>query len=292
MQTRVVNHCSIALQHGTPYQSSSTSVDSSSHIDQLKDTFLSTISHELRTPISTIKMAVQMLTLALSREGLLATGEKSSLSSNKIAHYLKILNDECNREINLISDLLDLKRLEAADHPLNIQSIVLEPYLNRIIRPFQEQAQTQQQVFTVDIPAELPVLMTDAQSLERILVELLTNACKYTPASETISISARFHLLENSGLQIVVFQVCNSGVELPPEHLAQIFEKFYRIPTSDPHRHAGMGLGLALVKKLVSQLGGTLRVKSAAQQACFSIELPINSAVRLPPLAAASTPAG
>lgn len=291
-QERMVSQCAIALQQNFPCQSSASSIDSSNQIDQLKDTFLSTISHELRTPISTIKMAVQMLTLALSREGLLSQVGKSSLGNNKIAHYLKILNDECNREIGLITDLLDLQRLEVAIQPLNLQPIVLEPYLQRIIRPFQEHAQAQQQVLTVELSPELPVLMSDAQSLERILVELLTNACKYTPASETISVSLGLKPLENSECQTVVFQVCNSGVELPPEHLTRIFDKFYRLPTHDPHRHAGTGLGLALVKKLVAQLGGTIRAESIAQQACFSVELPLSSVVKQPPLASAAVPAG
>lgn len=292
VRERLIGCCAIAPQQEAPYQDSPIPVDAANQIDQLKDSFLSTISHELRTPISTIKMAVQMLTLALSREGLLAQVGKPALSDNKIAHYLKILNDECNREISLITDLLDLQCLESATQPVSIQPIVLESYLHRIIRPFQEQAQNQQQVFTVEIPLELPVLMSDAQSLERILVELLTNACKYTPASETISVSLHLTPADHSGLQTVVFKVCNSGVELPPEELSRVFEKFYRIPTHDPHRHSGTGLGLALAKKLVSQLGGTLRAESANQQTCFSVELPINFGVRLPPLASAAAPAG
>lgn len=293
LQERVTNQSAIALRQEALYLHPPSPVDSSQQIEQLKDIFLSTVSHELRTPISTIKMAVQMLTLALSREGLLSSQPgKAPLNSNKIAHYLKILNDECNREIELITDLLDLQRLEAATQPVKPQPIVLEPYLCQIIRPFQEQAQTQQQFFTVDIPSELPVLMSDSQSLERILGELLTNACKYTPALETISVSVELCLPENSSLQTIVFTVCNSGVELPPDQIARIFEKFYRIPSSDPHKHSGTGLGLALVKKLVSQLGGTLKAESAAQQVCFSVELPINSAIRLPHLVSASVPAG
>ncbi len=292
VQEQATCHWAIALRQISRCQSPSSSGDSSSQVDQLKDTFLSTISHELRTPISTIKMAIQMLTLALSREGLLSPVEKPSLSSNKIAHYLKILNDECNREIGLITDLLDLQRLEAATHPVNLQPIVLEPYLHRIICPFQEQAQTQQQVLALDAPPDLPVLVSDAQILERILVELLTNACKYTPPLETIRVSLSLRPLENLDSQVVVFKVCNSGVELLPEQLARIFEKFYRIPTSDPHKHAGTGLGLALVKKLVAQLGGTIRAESAAQQTCFAVELPISSTIKLPLLASASIPVG
>jgi signal transduction histidine kinase len=287
----MAHHCAIAQpqESGKP---AAHGVDPTQQIEQLKESFLSTISHELRTPIASIKMAVQMLTLALSREGLLTQTGKPSLSQNKIAHYLKILHDECNREINLITDLLDLQRLETTTQPLNLQPIALEPYLNRILRPFQEQAETQQLTLVTEISPDLPSLMSDAQILERVLVELLTNACKYTPASETIRVRLYFTGLDASGEATCVFQVCNSGVQLPADQLIQIFEKFYRIPSHDPHRHAGTGLGLALVKKLVAQLGGTIRATSAEHQTCLTLELPLTATVRLPSLASVSAPAG
>jgi signal transduction histidine kinase len=292
IQEWLTRHCAIALQPQPAYPSSSNLEDCSNQIEQLKDNFLSTISHELRTPIASIKMAAQMLTLALSREGLLSPVGRNSLNGNKIAHYLKILNDECNREISLITDLLDLQQLEAAAHPINLQPIVLEPYLQRIIRPFQEQAQSRQLTLATDIPSQLPVLMSDAQSLERVLVELLTNACRFTPALETIHISLQIKTADHSGEQICLLQVCNSGVELPPEQLSRIFDTFYRIPSSDPHQHPGTGLGLSLVRKLVAHLGGTIRVTSTAQETCFSVELPVNPAVSSSALASVSAPAG
>ncbi|PZV17173.1 MAG: hypothetical protein DCF22_04150 [Leptolyngbya sp.] len=243
---------------------------------QLKDNFLSTVSHELRTPITTIKMAIQMLTLALSREGLLAPdSSKSSLEANKIAHYLKILNDECNREIGLITDLLDLQRLEAETQTIAAQPIQLEGYLHRIVRPFQDQAASQHKTLNVAIFSGLPDLMSDSQSLERILVELLTNACKYTPAGETIAFRAGLREGHTRSPKTVFISVINSGVEIRPNQLEQIFDKFYRIPTNDPHRHGGTGLGLALVKKLVLNLSGTIYAESSNGQTCFTVELPV-----------------
>ncbi len=287
---QVTNQCAIAIRQARLYQAAQQQVEALEHISQLKDTFLSTVSHELRTPISSIKMAIQMLTLTLGREGLLPDPSKPSPSATKITHYLKILNDECNREIGLISDLLDLQQLEAGTHCLTVQPIELSSYLHRILRPFEAQVAEHQRTLLLDIPPSLPLVLSDPQSLERILVELLTNACKYTPSGETISVSAQvIQLAEGveppapvrpnvvptrSQSDRVVIRVTNSGAEISPEQLGRIFDKFYRIPNSDPHRHGGTGLGLALVKKLAMRIGGQVSADSSAGMTSFTIELP------------------
>ncbi|MDX2228605.1 MAG: GAF domain-containing protein [Leptolyngbyaceae cyanobacterium bins.349] len=287
---QVTNQCAIAMRQARLYQAAQSQVEMLEHINHLKDDFLSTVSHELRTPISTIKMAIQMLTLALGREGLLPDPNKPSPNSTKIAHYLKILNDECNREIGLITDLLDLQQLEAGTHQLTVQPIKLSPYLKRLVRPFEEQAVNQAQRFEVNIASDLPVVLSDLQSLERILVELLTNACKYTPTQERIRLSAEMVVADETISQLgkesnskarqlasswVRISVTNFGIEISPDQLGQVFDKFYRIPTNDPHRHGGTGLGLALVKKLALRIGGRVSVASGNGHTCFTVELPV-----------------
>lgn len=270
---QVANQCAIAIRQARLYQTSQSQVEALEHINQLKDNFLSTVSHELRTPIATIKMAIQMLTLALGREGLLPEPNKPSLNSHKIAHYLKILNDECNREINLITDLLDLQRLEAGTQIVNIQPIEIPSYIKHIVSAFQNQVVNQTRTFQIDIAPDLPTILSDAQNLERILIELLTNACKYTPQGEWISVKAECVTRTNQGRRILL-TVTNSGVEIPANQLGQIFDKFYRIPSHDPHQHSGTGLGLALVKQLALQLGGNVGVESGNGQTSFTIDLP------------------
>jgi signal transduction histidine kinase len=287
---QVTNQCAIAIRQARLHQAAQTQVESLEYVHQLKDTFLSTVSHELRTPISTIKMAIQMLTLTLGREGLLPDPSKPSLSSSKIAHYLKILNDECNREIGLITDLLDLQQLEAGNHTLSVQSIQLSPYLHRIVLPFQEQAAQLGQTLIIDIAPDLPDVQSDVQSLERILVEFLTNACKYTATGEVIRLTAQAVMQDESNHShfavshrrtttttsgLIRIAVANSGVEIPTDQLEQVFDKFYRIPKHDPHQHSGTGLGLALVKKLAPQIGSRITAESGQGQTCFAIELPI-----------------
>lgn len=287
---QVTNQCAIAIRQARLYQAAQHQVETLEHLNQLKDNFLSTVSHELRTPISSIKMAIQMLTLTLGREGLLPDPNKPSPSSSKIAHYLKILNDECNREISLITDLLDLQQLESSNPTATVQPIELSPYLQRILLPFRKQAENQGQTLEIDIAADLPVILSDAQSLERILVELLTNACKYTSSGETIQLSA--HIMAAGGVidveqqekslklgdravsSTIEIAVTNSGIEISPDQMERIFDKFYRIPSRDPHRHGGTGLGLALVERLALRIGARIAVKSGQGKTCFTLAIP------------------
>jgi signal transduction histidine kinase len=129
--------------------------------------------------------------------------------------------------------------------------------------------QEQNQQFNLDIPTQMPSVHTDASALERILTELLHNACKYTPANETISLVVQ--VLELT----VLISVSNSGVEIPEGERDRIFDKFYRIPNNDPWKYGGTGLGLALVKKLVERLQGRIWVESQANQTKFRVELPL-----------------
>lgn len=232
-------------------------MDELQKMNLLKDDFLSTVSHELRSPMANMKMAIYMLKIARSPE------QKD--------HYLKILQDECEREINLINDLLDLQRLEASAKPFNPELIDLQTWLPQIVEPFQERAKNRQQSIQVQFLDELPPIVSDQNSLERVLAELLNNACKYTPPEGSIDAIARL----NS--PFIELSVSNSGSEIPEAELTNIFQKFYRVPQNDRWKQGGTGLGLALVKKLAEYLGGDIRVTSAAGQTTFTLSLPLKA---------------
>ena len=200
----------------------------------------------------------------------LPTTAQPNPNCSPLARYLQILNNECRREIELINNLLDLQRLEAGVQPLAPDIIDLQTWLPHLVEPFQERAQNRQQTLQVDVPTDLPPLVIDPACLGRILAELLNNACKYTPPSGRITLIAR---AENAGIQL---KVSNSGVEIPTLELSRIFDKFYRIPSTDPWKQGGTGLGLALVQKLTEHLGGTIKVESASAQTCFTVEFPIS----------------
>lgn len=257
---QIANQCAIALRQSRLYQAAQAQVQELERLHQLKDDFLSTVSHELRTPMSSIKMATQMLEISLEPLGVLND------ETNAIGRYVKILRDEGQREIALINDLLDLTRLDSGSEPLKLTPINLQFYIPHLAEAFIERTQQQQQQLVIHIPDNLPSLTTDLPYLERLLTELLHNACKYTPSGETITVAAQ---TISGTFQI---DVSNTGVEIPATERERIFDKFYRIPKSDPWKHGGTGLGLALVKKLTQRLGGQIHVVSDARQTTFRLE--------------------
>jgi len=271
---QVANQCAIAIRQARLYQTAQRQVTELERLNSLKDDFLSTVSHELRTPVANIKMATEMLELVMTRSGILSAANRQK--HPEISRYFRVLHDECRREITLINDILDLSRLDASgsSHTLELDTLQLQQWLPQLAVPYHERAAQQQQHLELDIATDLPSLTTDFAHLERILSELLTNACKYTPQGDVIRLRARLlHAIEPlpPSFQITV---SNTGVEISPVECDRIFEKFYRIPKNDPWQHGGTGLGLALVKKLVEQLHGTIQVQSTDNQTQFVIALP------------------
>lgn len=265
---QVANQCAIALRQSRLYQEIQTQVGNLEQLNYLKDDFLSSVSHELRTPMANIKMATQMLEILFKQTGVF------NHESSRISQYFKVLQDECKREINLINDLLDLSRVESGDDPLTLTTVELQRWIPGIVNMFVDRANSQQQRLLVDVPAALPPLTTDFSYLERILTELLQNAFKYTPSVETI------HVFATTTIDTIQIHVSNTGIEIAAIERDRIFDKFYRIPNSDPWKHGGTGLGLALVKRLTECLGANIRIESANCQTTFSITfttLPIST---------------
>lgn len=263
----------VALKHSQ--ESVQAQLEEMESLNRLKDEFLSTVSHELRTPLTNMKMAIQMLGIALNQEqNFFSEMEKPQIERSKAARYYEILDNECDREINLISNFLDLQRLDNNTKPLVLETIQVQQWLWRVVELFKARNRNScQQKLRLSIANSLPLLTCDPFSLERILIELLTNACKFSPPDAEITISAQ---MKSQNMQ---FQVINSGVEIPSCELPRIFDKFYRIPSNDPWKQGGTGLGLALVQKLTKLLGGTIEVESGSNRTCFAIQLPLSNEV-------------
>ncbi|HEY9623152.1 MAG TPA: GAF domain-containing protein [Crinalium sp.] len=263
---QVANQCAIALRQARLYQAAKAQVKALEKLNHLKDDFLSTVSHELRTPISNMEMATEMLAITLKQFN------EFEDATHPIFRYLRILQDEGQREASLINDLLDVSRLEAGTEPLILLEIDLRSWLLHVAEPFVERTRIQQQSLNVEIPDNLPKIQIDISHLEKILTELLHNACKYTPAEGSITVSVAVTVMNDE----LTIRVMNTGIEIPEHELSHVFDKFYRIPNNDPWKHGGTGLGLALVKKRVEYLGGKIQVSSAAEQTTFTVWFPLN----------------
>ncbi|MCY7286591.1 MAG: HAMP domain-containing histidine kinase [Cyanobacteria bacterium CAN_BIN43] len=253
---QVANQCAITIRQARLYTAATTQVELLEKLNQLKDDFLSTVSHELRTPITNMKMAISMLELS-------PTAEKSQ-------RYLEILQAECTRESELINDLLDLQWLEAGSYSIKLKEAVrLQDWLPSIIEPFRVRTGQREQTLQINLTPDLPSLVTNRTSLERILAELLNNACKYTPSGGEIVLNVCYESAEAA----TIFTISNPA-EIPADQLPHIFEKFYRVPQGDRWQQGGTGLGLALAQKLVEQLQGTILVESFNGWTTFTVVLP------------------
>ncbi|HYW22172.1 MAG TPA: response regulator [Nodularia sp. (in: cyanobacteria)] len=226
-------------------------------INELKNEFLNLLSHELRSPLSNMKVMIQMLQMPITSE--------------ENQRYLEMLSVECDREMALINDLLDLQRLESEACPLITPDVLLlEQWIPWVIEPFQLRVQQHQQTLQLNLPSNLPSLFSDATRLDRILAELLNNACKYTPAGGEIILSVDHNSSETPPKTIITIR---NSLEIPTAELPRIFDKFYRLPHADIWNQGGTGLGLSIVQKLVEQLQGIIQVESSEGWTTFRLIL-------------------
>ena len=258
---QVANQCAIAIRQARLYKQSQVQFQELARLNVLKDDFLRTISHELRTPMSSIQLASETLEALLEQQ----IGSNKSATFNRV---LDIFRSACRKQNQLVDDLLTLCYIDAKKEIIKMQWIDLNVWILQIVEPFQERINDQNQTLVIDIKSDLPEFKSDISIVKRILSELINNACKYTPEEETITFSA---YLTSNGIK---FQVTNTGVEISSLEQSRVFDKFYRIPNHDPWKYGGTGIGLALVENLVQLLGGEIYLASQARKTAFTIDLP------------------
>ncbi len=221
-------------------------------LDTMKSSFFENISHEFRTPLSLIAGPIEKQL----RKPDIDTSEKKNLS---------IAKRNTKRLLTLVDQLLDLSKVEAGHFKLNVQQGDLELFLRSLTSSFSYLAQENNQEYTsaIDIPEN--TYYFDADALEKIITNLISNALKYSPDGESIVITSA---IENQKLQ---FTTQNSGATLSEEALQTIFNRFARTD----EQTAGTGIGLALSKELVSLHKGTIHAKSEHNTTIFTITIPV-----------------
>ncbi|WP_264326449.1 sensor histidine kinase [Romeriopsis navalis] len=232
-------------------------------MNQRMDEFLSTLSHELRTPLTSMMMAIRML-------------REASLPEEKRSRYLEILEKQCAQETSLVNDLLALQELETKQVAMQVQEVHLPEMFENLRSSFDQRWGMKGLTLDLKIPPELPQLSTDAASVKRILLELITNAGKYADPSTAISIN-----VSQPDHHSVVIQVTNFGVGIEADELPLIFDKFRRCQGMTQQAVPGTGLGLALVKSLLQHLNGDVTATSepcegkSDHETRFTVTLPL-----------------
>lgn len=250
--------CAIAIRQARLHQASLQQVEELDKLNQLKDDFLKTISHELKAPMSSIQLAAETM------ETLLAT-QKNPRKSPTFKRVIQIFHESCDRQKRLVDDLLTLCYIDAKAKTLELELIDLHLWIPDLTQIYWQRTQNQKQQLILNLASEELKVLADPMILERIVREFLHNACKYTPADQVITIETEANESEIS------LCVINTGVEIPVKEQELIFDQFYRIPNNDPWKYGGTGLGLTLVKKLAAMLGATVDVRSENKQTIFCL---------------------
>ncbi len=225
-------------------------------VEEMRRQLIGDVAHELRTPLTTIKGSVEAL-----EDGILPASPET---------YELILR-EADRLNHLVDDLQELSRVEAGAYELNLSPVDFSAIKETIQKRFGYQFEEKGISFKSDMPDNLPSIRADEHRIIQILTNLLTNALHYTPKGGKVNLNAS---LVDEAIQI---SVKDNGIGIPPEHLKDIFTRFYRVDKSRSRHAGGSGIGLTITKHLVEAHGGRIWVESEGRNtgSLFICEIPI-----------------
>jgi signal transduction histidine kinase len=211
--------------------------------EEMKSTFVSVISHELKTPVALIKGYAGTL-----------RREDASWDAETLTEGLTIIEEESDRLAELIDKLLDASRIQAGALKLERGDVDLPDLASKVVDGFR--LQTDAHEFELDFPAGLPPILADEERVRQVLNNLVDNAIKYSPEGGTIRVGGR---LEPH--QVVVY-VTDQGIGIPAGEQKKLFQRFYRVDSSMRRRTQGAGLGLFLSRSIVEAHGGRMWLDS------------------------------
>jgi signal transduction histidine kinase len=227
-------------------------------LDRMKDEFVLTASHELRSPLTSVQGFAELLMM-----------ERESLTPRQV-ETVEIILDNCRHLVRLLNDLLDLARSDAGRLAIRPQPTRIGPLVEDVVRSMRGQTDSSGQTITERIDPDLPLVEVEPDRIRQILVNLVTNAHEYSPENASIVVSA---WVVDAAVQV---DVKDDGPGIPPEQVEHIFERFVRGDAGLTQRVGGTGLGLAISKSLVELHGGTLAVDSeVGRGSTFSMRLPL-----------------
>jgi signal transduction histidine kinase/DNA-binding response OmpR family regulator/HAMP domain-containing protein len=227
---------------------------------QHKSQFVASMSHELRTPLNAIIGLTEMMVTNAARFG-----------TEKAAEPLKRVHRAGQHLLGLINQVLDLSKIEAGKLELNPESVSLAPLIDEVVGTARQLAQQNKNNLVVEAQEKLGVLTVDPMRLRQILLNLLSNACKFTSRGE---VKLRVRKVAD-GRNWVEFAVADTGIGMTGEQQAKLFEEFTQADSSTARRYGGTGLGLAITRKLARMMGGDVTVASEpGKGSVFTVRLP------------------
>jgi signal transduction histidine kinase len=223
---------------------------------RMKSAFLATVSHELRTPLNGILGFSDLL--------------RNDLTDTEQLQYANIIHSSGEHLLQLVTEILDLAKIESGEMTLKPSDVPLRMLLDEILAIHRGTADAKGLAVRLELADDLPAtLRTDAGRLRQLLNNLLSNAVKFTEHGR-ITLSAR------PAGQEIAFAISDTGPGIPPEHLETVFEKFKQLENFLTREHGGTGLGLAIVRQLAAHMGGRVTLESTVGVgSTFTIYLPL-----------------
>ena len=229
---------------------------------QHKSQFLASMSHELRTPLNAIIGLTDMLVNNAPRFG-----------TEKALEPLRRVHRAGTHLLGLINQVLDLSKIEAGKLELNLESVSIEPLVEEVVGTARPLAEQNKNTLSVECPRDLPPIEADAMRLRQIILNLLSNACKFTKGGD-VKLHVTTALRE--GRQFVEIAVIDSGIGMTAEQMSRLFEEFSQADASTARQYGGTGLGLAITRRLCQMMGGDVTVASElGKGSTFTVNLPL-----------------
>lgn len=238
--------------------------------DQLKDGFVSSVSHELRSPLAAIDGYCDYLLEGLQR----------NITPDKQEKSLKIMKDATIRLTNFINNILDLAKIKAGKFEVRKTAVSINDLGQEIVSLFESLAAQQGKKLRYEALGEMPNIEVDPEKIKQVITNLIGNAMKFTAAGAEITVSAR--PVRGTGTNIVKFievWIADTGVGIPPEALAKVFERFFQVQESENKKPKGTGLGLAIVAEIIKLHDGKIWAESTlGKGSVFKFVLPVTHA--------------
>lgn len=234
-----------------------------SELDEAKTRFFANISHELRTPLTIMLGITERLRMVLGRQ-----------STDPVVQEMTLMLEQNGlRLLKLIDDLLDLVRFDTGHADVNRQPTLISAHIEGLLRSLRHLAEQDRVALVWDCQTEYEAIELDRDKFDKILLNLVINAIKFTPSSGTIEVKV---VVVEDRLRLTVE---DTGVGIPPEVLPRIFERFWQVDTSSTRKFQGAGIGLALVRSLTEAMDGSVKVDSQlGHGTTFTVDLPTSAA--------------
>ncbi len=245
MWTVFLSSILLILMIGGVFYSSVSTMLKQKNLANIKNDFINNMTHEFKTPISTISLAVEVM-----------KDSEVKKDGNKMNRYLNIIQDENRRLGTQVEKVLQMALLDKGEVKLRLGSVDVHETIEQVLTNLSVQIEQKNGIVNLELEAENPAIEADEVHLTNIIYNLLDNANKYSPENPEITI--RTENVDN----LLKISIADKGIGMTKEQISRIFERFYRVPTGNLHDVKGFGLGLSYVKKMVESHNGQIFVES------------------------------